>query len=51
MMLQEDSTYPANAVLALSICVCKAGAKFNEIPIYEHVGALANVSEVSFKTP
>ena len=51
MMLSEDTTYPANACLALSICVCKAGAKFNEMPVYEHVGALANVSEPRIPMP
>ncbi|GMH66488.1 hypothetical protein TrST_g3017 [Triparma strigata] len=49
MLAEED--FPANAVLAVSITVCKAGAKFNEMPVYEHVGALANISEPRIPMP
>ncbi|GMH66881.1 hypothetical protein TL16_g04529 [Triparma laevis f. inornata] len=49
MLSEED--FPANAVLAVSIAVCKAGAKFNEMPVYEHVAALANISEPRIPMP
>ena len=35
-ILTDDPSYPTNAVLGLSICACKAGAKFNEMEVYEH---------------
>ena len=50
-ILMEDPTYPANAVLALSIACCKAGAKFNESEWYAHVAALGNVSDARIPMP
>jgi enolase len=50
-ILSEDPSYPANAVLALSIACCKAGAKFNEMELYSHVAALANVSDPRIPMP
>ncbi|GMH73109.1 hypothetical protein TrRE_jg10871 [Triparma retinervis] len=50
-ILTDDPTYPTNAVLGLSTCACKAGAKFNEMEVYEHVAALGNISDPRIPMP
>ena len=46
-MLQEDGTdskkkYGANAILGISIAVCKAGAAHSNLPLYQYIAKLSN---------
>ncbi|CAF3084456.1 unnamed protein product [Rotaria socialis] len=46
-MLQEDGTdskkkYGANAILGISIAVCKAGAAHSNVPLYQYIAKLSN---------
>jgi len=41
----------ANAILAVSMAACRAGAIVNEIPLYQHISELAGVSEFVFPVP
>ncbi len=41
----------ANAVLAVSMAACKAGAAANGVPLYEHIAALAGVRKFTLPTP
>lgn len=38
---EQKSNLGANAILAVSIAVCRAGAAAKEIPLYEHIAQLA----------
>ncbi|CAF0875018.1 unnamed protein product [Adineta ricciae] len=46
-MIQEDGTdskkkYGANAILGISIAVCKAGAAHSNLPLYQYIAKLSN---------
>lgn len=46
-MIQEDGTeskkkYGANAILGISIAVCKAGAAHSNVPLYQYIAKLSN---------
>src|SRR3990167_1285069 len=48
LMIQLDGTenkskLGANAILPVSMAVCRAGAAAQKIPLYEHIGKLAEV--------
>ena len=49
--LSADPSFPANAVLALSIAACKAGADANGLPLFRHVAALAGVADPRIPLP
>jgi enolase len=55
-MLELDSTenkskLGANAILAVSMGVCKAGASAKKVPLYRHIADLAGVSEFVLPVP
>jgi len=46
-MIQQDGTpnkekYGANAILGISIAVCKAGAAHSNVPLYQYIAKLSN---------
>ncbi|CAF1054087.1 unnamed protein product [Rotaria sordida] len=48
-MIQQDGTdskkkYGANAILGISIAVCKAGAAHSNLPLYQYIAKLSNSS-------
>jgi enolase len=56
MMLDADGTdnkskLGANAILGVSLAVCKAGASHLNIPLYEHIGNLAGYAGTQFVLP
>lgn len=56
VMLELDGTenkskLGANAILGVSMAVCKAGAKVNGIPLYQHIANLANNKELVLPVP
>merc|ERR1712117_794493 len=56
MMLKIDGTenknkLGANAILGVSMAVCKAGAAMKGVPLYRHIADLAGVSEVMMPVP
>jgi enolase len=55
-MLQLDGTknkgtFGANAILGVSLAVCKAGAVHKGIPLYRHIADLAGVKQVILPVP
>ena len=55
-MLKLDGTenknkLGANAILGVSMAVCKAGAAMKGVPLYRHIADLAGVSEVMMPVP
>jgi len=55
-MLEADGTenkskLGANAILGVSLAVCKAGAAHLNIPLYEHIGNLAGYQDRQFVLP
>jgi len=56
LMLKLDGTenknkLGANAILGVSMAVCKAGAAMKGVPLYRHIADLAGVSEVMMPVP
>jgi len=56
MMLKIDGTenknnLGANAILGVSMAVCKAGAAHKGVPLYRHIADLAGVKEVMMPVP
>merc|ERR1712131_253957 len=56
MMLKMDGTdnknnLGANAILGVSMAVCKAGAAHKGVPLYRHIADLAGVKEVMMPVP
>uniref|UniRef100_A0A8C4RYA8 phosphopyruvate hydratase n=1 Tax=Erpetoichthys calabaricus TaxID=27687 RepID=A0A8C4RYA8_ERPCA len=56
LMLDMDGTenkskFGANAILGVSLAVCKAGAAENGVPLYRHIANLAGISEVILPVP
>jgi len=56
MMLTLDGTenknnLGANAILGVSMAVCKAGAAHKGVPLYKHIADLAGVKEVMMPVP
>ena len=47
----NKSKLGANAILAVSLAVCKAGAAEKGIPLYRHIAELAGNSEVILPVP
>ena len=55
-MIKSDGTenkanFGANAILAVSMAVCKAGAESKKVSLYQHVADLAGVKEVILPVP
>merc|ERR1711893_497269 len=56
MMLKLDGTdnktnLGANAILGVSMAVCKAGAAHKGVPLYRHIADLAGMKEVIMPVP
>merc|ERR1711994_815304 len=56
LMLKLDGTdnknnLGANAILGVSMAVCKAGAAHKGVPLYRHIADLAGVKEVTMPVP
>lgn len=47
----NKSKLGANAILGVSIAVCKAGAAENNLPLYRHIANLAGHKEIIMPTP
>ncbi|MFV2016176.1 MAG: phosphopyruvate hydratase, partial [Candidatus Heimdallarchaeota archaeon] len=47
----SKSKLGANAILAVSMAVCRAGAVVNEIPLYQHISELAGINDYFFPVP
>eukprot|EP00300_Choanocystis_sp_HF-7_P033090 c45380_g1_i1.p1 GENE.c45380_g1_i1~~c45380_g1_i1.p1 ORF type:complete len:453 (+),score=127.45 c45380_g1_i1:44-1360(+) len=47
----NKSTFGANAILAVSMAVCKAGAVHKGVPLYQHIADLAGVTEFVLPVP
>jgi len=47
----NKSKLGANAILGISLAVCKAGAAHSGVPLYQHIANLAGVSEVVLPCP
>ena len=55
-MLEADGTenksnFGANAILAVSMASCKAGAAAKKLPLYKHIADLAGVTEMVLPVP
>ena len=48
---ENKSAFGANAILAVSMAVCKAGAEAKKVSLYQHVADLAGVKEVILPVP
>merc|ERR1712183_973613 len=56
MMLKMDDTdnknnLGANAILGVSMAVCKAGAAHKGVPLYRHIADLAGIKDVIMPVP
>ncbi|XP_017336751.1 gamma-enolase isoform X1 [Ictalurus punctatus] len=56
MMIEMDGTenksqFGANAILGVSLAICKAGAAEKEIPLYRHIADLAGNTELVLPVP
>ena len=48
---ENKSKLGANAILAVSLAVCKAGAGQKGIPLYQHIAQLAGNEKVILPVP
>ena len=48
---ENKSRLGANAILAVSMAACKAGAAAKGVPLYKHIAELAGVSEMALPVP
>lgn len=48
---ENKSKLGANAILAVSLAVCKAGAAEKGIPLYQHIAQLAGNDKVILPVP
>ncbi|NRL14293.1 enolase, partial [Salmonella enterica subsp. enterica serovar Typhi] len=48
---ENKSKFGANAILGVSLAVCKAGAAEKEVPLYRHIADLAGNKEVVLPVP
>ena len=48
---ENKSKLGANAILAVSLAVCRAGAGSKKIPLYQHIGELSGLEKHKFKIP
>lgn len=50
-MYSQTANFGANAILGVSLAVCKAGAAEKGVPLYRHIADLAGNSEVILPVP
>lgn len=48
---ENKSKFGANAILGISMAVCKAGAHAKKVPLYKHIADLAGVKELVLPVP
>ncbi len=48
---ENKSRLGANAILAVSLAVCRAGAASKEVPLYRHIADLAGIEELLLPIP
>ena len=48
---ENKSKFGANAILGISLAVCKAGAQAKKVPLYKHIADLAGVKELILPVP
>lgn len=48
---ENKSKFGANAILGISLAVCKAGARSKGVPLYRHLADLAGVKELILPVP
>merc|ERR1719265_2666273 len=48
---ENKSKLGANAILGVSLAVCKAGAAHSDVPLYAHIAKLAGNTEVILPVP
>jgi len=48
---ENKSNFGANAILAVSIAACKAGAAAKKVPLYKHIADLAGVKDFVMPVP
>uniref|UniRef100_A0A1B0AJN7 Enolase n=1 Tax=Glossina pallidipes TaxID=7398 RepID=A0A1B0AJN7_GLOPL len=48
---ENKSKYGANAILGISLAVCKAGAAKNGVPLYKHIANLASIKDIILPVP
>lgn len=48
---ENKSNFGANAILGVSMAVCKAGAAAKKVPLYKHIADLAGVNEFILPVP
>lgn len=48
---ENKKRFGANAILGVSMAVCKAGAIEKNIPLYKHIASIANVKEFMMPVP
>lgn len=48
---ENKSKFGANAILGISLAVCKAGAHAKKVPLYKHIADLAGVTELVLPVP
>lgn len=46
-----SAKFGANAILGVSLAVCKAGAAEQELPLYRHIAQLAGNSDLILPVP
>lgn len=50
-LLKSTAKFGANAILGVSLAVCKAGAAEKGVPLYRHIADLAGNPEVILPVP
>ncbi|MCB9359323.1 phosphopyruvate hydratase [Candidatus Woesearchaeota archaeon] len=48
---ENKSNFGANAILAVSMAACKAGAAAKKVPLYKHIAEIAGVTEFVLPVP
>ncbi|VDN02517.1 unnamed protein product [Thelazia callipaeda] len=48
---ENKSKFGANAILGISLAVCKAGAAHRDVPLYKYIAALAGIEKVFLPVP
>lgn len=51
LMTFQTATFGANAILGVSLAICKAGAAEKEVPLYRHIADLAGNTELVLPVP
>lgn len=51
LMTFQTAKFGANAILGVSLAICKAGAAEKEVPLYRHIADLAGNTELVLPVP